>query len=90
MDGLLMQYICGLYIFNEYVYLCSFHPVVWTDTKIDARKFHSKRELLEEIYDIRDNLKKELNGGRIYVLGVKSNNIVVKEEIDLENITIPQ
>lgn len=91
MNGhLVKQYICGLYINMEFIYLCSYSPIVWTDTILDSRKFNSKREVLEEIDQIKDKLKKELHGGTLYILGVKCNIISEKEVIDLEHLCIPQ
>ena len=85
---MLMEYICALFINQEYVYLCSFHPIVWTDTKIDARRFYTERELLEEVDEIKDKLKLELHDGDLYILGVKDNIAIYKKEIDLENIIL--
>lgn len=82
---MLEQFICSLFINGEYVYACTFQPIVWTDTKIDARKFHTKRELLEEIDEIKDDMKKELHGGRLYIVGIKGNVIVEKDEVDLDS-----
>ena len=85
---MLMQYICGLYINLEFVYICSFQPIVWTDTIIDARRYNTKREVLEEIDEIKDNMEKELHGGNLYILGIKGNVIVEKDEINLESLCI--